>query len=44
MPAVDAQFMKAEMENPSGAVGRCGPLRKLRETHISIRTGVRGRA
>jgi cysteine dioxygenase len=40
MPAVDAQFMKAEMENPSGAVGRCGPLRKLRETHISIRTGV----
>ena len=35
LPKMDLAFSKVEMENPSGAVGRCGRLQKLGESVLS---------
>lgn len=36
MPKLDLKFLQAEMKDPSGAVGRCGPLKLLKETKMGF--------
>eukprot|EP00940_MAST-03C_sp_MAST-3C-sp2_P001596 g1596.t1 len=35
MPCVDRKFIESEMKNPTGARGRCGPLRVCNEAKLS---------
>eukprot|EP01065_Artemidia_motanka_P036548 TRINITY_DN44499_c0_g1_i1.p1 TRINITY_DN44499_c0_g1~~TRINITY_DN44499_c0_g1_i1.p1 ORF type:complete len:405 (+),score=114.14 TRINITY_DN44499_c0_g1_i1:60-1217(+) len=35
IPQLDRKFIEEQMDNPTGAVGRCGPLRKLGETRLA---------
>jgi len=36
MPKLDKKFLDSEMRDPTGAIGRCGELRYLKETKMSF--------
>eukprot|EP01062_Namystynia_karyoxenos_P017838 TRINITY_DN1660_c0_g2_i1.p1 TRINITY_DN1660_c0_g2~~TRINITY_DN1660_c0_g2_i1.p1 ORF type:complete len:411 (+),score=121.97 TRINITY_DN1660_c0_g2_i1:96-1235(+) len=35
IPQLDRKFIEAQMENPTGAIGRCGRLKELGDTRLS---------